>query len=451
MGTTSSLPEEVLTTKVAKYSFEWRKDFLALRATSKSGLALAQRALSYGCVRGARNVYFSGESHVIGEWPPEMRASARQVEAMGRVLGAGCIFLHAYGISPERIAALDAFVRRTNGGLRTLDLYCTCVTAEALLRMCRASPKLTSLRGASSVAIPDSTVISISAACPDLHAVYFSRVGRTLSPAETWQRHFPGLRDIKLFGGGSPYLPTRIDVIRETALTCRHATSLEVDGCHITADVMSAFVGTPLGDSLTELGEVDNRTVLEPDAILAAARGFPEFCSLIIPWGSSMPGPGFYIDLSRTNARITRLHILDGTTTDACVAAACSHLRLYDLELQDLHLLTSHIVDGITRSRSAATLSSLTIAHSADKSESPLRAADVLRLVQGCPNLRGLGWSLSVRDRDRAGLDRVLCQGIVDLLTDRGAPPDHCDFDELDLEVDVAIDIVDDDYIFQIW
>ena len=451
MGTTSSLPEEVLTTKVAKYSFAEKKDLFALRATSKSGLALAQRALSYGCVRGARNVYFSGESHVIGEWPPEMRASARQVEAMGRVLGAGCIFLHAYGISPERIAALDAFVRRTNGGLRTLDLYCTCVTAEALLRMCRASPKLTSLRGASSVAIPDSTVISISAACPDLHAVYFSRVGRTLSPAETWQRHFPGLRDIKLFGGGSPYLPTRIDVIRETALTCRHATSLEVDGCHITADVMSAFVGTPLGDSLTELGEVDNRTVLEPDAILAAARGFPEFCSLIIPWGSSMPGPGFYIDLSRTNARITRLHILDGTTTDACVAAACSHLRLYDLELQDLHLLTSHIVDGITRSRSAATLSSLTIAYSADKSESPLRAADVLRLVQGCPNLKGLGWSLSVRDRDRAGLDRVLCQGIVDLLTDRGAPPDHCDFDELDLEVDVAIDIVDDDYIFQIW
>ena len=125
MGTTSSLPEEVLTTNVAKYSFAEKKDLFALRATSKSGLALAQRALSNGCVQGARNVYFSGERHVIGEWPPEMRASARQVEAMGRVLGAGCIFLHAYGRSPERIAALEAFVRRTNGGLRRLDLYCT--------------------------------------------------------------------------------------------------------------------------------------------------------------------------------------------------------------------------------------------------------------------------------------------------------------------------------------
>ena len=313
--------------------------------------------------------------------------------------------------------------------------------------MCRASPKLTSLRGASSVAIPDSTVISISAACPDLHAVYFSRVGRTLSPAETWQRHFPGLRDIKLFGGGSPYLPTRIDVIRETALTCRHATSLEVDGCHITADVIEAFVGTPLGDRLTELGEVDNRTVLEPDAILAAARGFPDFCSLKIPWGSSMPGPGFYVDLSRTNARITSLHILDETTTDACIAAACSHLRLEYLKLEGLYLLTSRIVDAITRSQSGATLSSLTIEYSAaDPPEpgSPLSAADVLRLLQGCPELSSLTWSMHEYDRDRAGIDRVRCGAIVDLLKDRGATIDRYYFDELD---DCGFDELDDEDI----
>ena len=435
MGTTYSLPEEVLTTKVAQYSFRISKELYALRATSKSGLALAQRALSHGCVRDARDGYFSGFAR-NGEWPPEMQASARQVEAMGRVLGAGCIFLHASGRSPERIAALETFVRRTHGGLRKLHLYCTCVTAETLLRMCRASPKLTTLQGPSSVAIPDTAMISISAACPDLCDVKFSRVGRAHSPAETWQRHFPGLRDIKLFGGGSPYLPTRIDVIRETALTCRHATSLEVDSCHITADVMSAFVGTPLGDSLTEIGEVDNRTVLEPDAILAAARGFPDFCSLIIPRGSSMPGPGFYIDLSRTTAQITRLHLQDKTTTDACIAAACSHLRLYDLELEDLRLLTSHIVDGITRSRSAATLSSLTIEYSAaDPPEpgSPLRAEDVLRLLQGCPKLTCLTWSLmNEYERDRAGIDRVRCGAIVDLLKDRRATIESYYFDELD-------------------
>ena len=435
MGTTYSLPEEVLTTKVAQYSFRISKELYALRATSKSGLALAQRALSDGCVRGARDVHFSGE-FTNGEWPPEMQASARQVEAMGRVFGAGCIRLSAYGRSPERIAALETFVRRTHGGLRKLHLYCTCVTAETLLRMCRASPKLTTLQCPSSLAIPDTTVISISAACPDLCDVKFSRVGRAHSPAETWQRHFPGLRDIKLFGGGSPYLPTRIDVIRETALTCRHATSLEVDGCHITADVIEAIVGTPLGDSLTEFSEVDNRTVLEPDAILAAARGFPNFCSLIIPWGSSMPGPGFYIDLSRTTARITRLHIQDGTTTDACIAAACSRLRLEYLEVEGLNLLTSDIVDGITRSRSAATLCSLKIKYSAENPASPLRAQNVLSLIQDCPKLDGLEWYVTWQHQDRAGLDRVLCGAIVDLLKGRRATIDRYYFDESDPEVE---------------
>ncbi len=426
MGTTSSLPEEVLTTKVAKYSFERRKEFLALRATSKSGLALAQRALSDGCVRGARDVHFSGE-FTNGEWPPEMQASARQVEAMGRVFGAGCIRLSAYGRSPERIAALDAFVRRTNGGLRTLNLYGTCVTAETLLRICRASPKLTTLQCPSSLAIPDTTVISISAACPDLNEVSFSHIGH--SPAETYEHHFPRLNHVNLLfdGGSRPYRPTLIDVIRETALTCRHARYLGLDGCHVTADVIEAIVGTPLGDSLPHLGEMDDDTVLEPDAILAAARGFPEFCELRIPLDSTMPGPGFYIDLSRTTARITRLHLQDRTTTDACIAAACSHLRLEYLELEYLGLLTSGIVDGITRSRSAATLSSLTIEYSAaDPPEpgSPLRAEDVLRLLQGCPKLTCLTWSLmneyerdradeARRGRERAGRGRARpCAGV---------------------------------------
>ena len=458
MGTTSSLPDEVLTSKgapsayldrsiisnddfttnVACYCFQRKEDFLALRATSKSGLALAQRALSHERVPDARDVYFSGSYENNGE-PLEMRASARQVEAMGRVFGAGCLSLRAHGRSPERIAALEAFVRRTNGGLRTLDLRFSCVTAETLLRMCRTSPKLTGLEGPSNVAIPDSTVISISAACPDLCDVNFSRVGRAHSPAETWQRHFPGLRDINLFGGGPrPYRPTRIDAIRETALTCRHARCLDIDNCHITADVIGAIVGTPLGDSLTDLGEVDNDTVLEPDAILAAARGFPDFCSLKIPWDSAMPGPGFYIDLSRTIARIWDLHIQDDSTTDACIAAACSHLRLEYLKLEGLYLLTSRIVDAITRSQSAATLSSLTIEYSAsDPPEpgSPLSAEDVLRLLQGCPELRGLNWSVQLDHQDWAGLDRVLCRTIVDLLKSRRATISDYYFDELDLGV----------------
>ena len=286
-------------------------------------------------------------------------------------------------------------------------------------------------------------MISISAACPDLNSVGFSQVGRTHSPAETWQRHFPRLHGINLIGGGGlPYLPTRIDSIRETALTCRHAMSLRLDGCHITADVIEALVGTPLGDSLSDLGEdlYDEATILEPGAILAAVRGFPKLYALKILRGSTMPGPGFYIDLSRTTARITDLRILDETTTDACIAAACSHLRLQSLELEFLDLLTSRIVDGITRSQSAATLWSLKIAYCAKEPESPLRATDMLRLVQGCPNLTHLVWSLSEYNREHAGLDRALCRAIVDLLKDRGATIYRYYFDELDFGVAGEVD-----------
>ena len=315
--------------------------------------------------------------------------------------------------------------------------------------MCRASPKLTTLQGPRNVAIPDTTMISISAACPDLCDVKFSQVGRTHSPAETWQRHFPRLHGINLIGGGSlPYLPTRIDAIRETALTCRHAMSLRLDGCHITADVIEALVGTPLGDSLSDLGEdlYDEATILEPGAILAAARGFPKLYALkILRDPMTMLGPGFYIDLSRTTARITDLRILDETTTDACIAAACSHLRLQSLELEFLDLLTSRIVDGITRSQSAATLRSLKIAYCAKEPESPLRATDMLRLVQGCPNLTHLVWSLSEYNREHAGLDRALCRAIVDLLKDRGATIYRYYFDELDFGV--AGDVDEDIFI----
>ena len=417
---------------MAKYSFAENKDLFALRATSKSGLALAQRGLLSSC-SFCRQVHLSCHD----EEPQEMRAWARKFEAVGRVFGAGCTRLHAHGRSPERIAALESFVRRTNGGLFSLDLWDCDVTAETLLRMCRASPKLTDLRGPSSVAIPYSTMISISAACPDLNDVYFSRAGRAHSPAETWQRHFPGLRDIKLFGGGpQPYRPTRIDAIRETALTCRHAKHLKVHDCHITADVIEAIVGTPLGDSLEDFGDIDEGTVLEPDAILAAARGFPEFCSLKIPEFSRMPGPGFYKDLSRTTARITSLRIQDETTTDACIAAACSHLRLEYLDIEGFVLLTSGIVDGITRSQSAATLRTLTIREGPTGGVPPLSANDVLRLLQGCPKLNSLNWDVEEYvDRyelEQRGIDHVVCGAIVDLLTSRRATIDDYYFDELD-------------------
>ena len=163
-------------------------------------------------------------------------------------------------------------------------------------------------------------------------------------------------------------------------------------------------------------------TEIDPGAMLAAARGFPNLSELSIPKGSRMGGPGFYVDLSRATTNLTWLDILDVDTTDACVATVCANLRLTSLGLEGLDLLTSSIVDGITRGQTAATLECLHIGYSAQGPESPLRAADVLRILQGCPKLDDLNWFCDEQSRPRAGLYREPCQAIVDLLESRGTP-----------------------------
>ena len=133
-----------------------------------------------------------------------------------------------------------------------------------LLRMCRFSPKLTSLHGPRYVSTPESTIVAISVACPNLEVVDFSYMGRgslpggsgALSPAETWARHFPRLKTIVFENGVFlEYQPERIDGIRTTALVT-NASKLRFDSCHITRDVIDAIVGTPLGDRIETLGDV---------------------------------------------------------------------------------------------------------------------------------------------------------------------------------------------------
>jgi len=448
MGTASSLPADVLTTHVAKYSFRYpsiydenlsRKwDFLGLRATCKLGADLMRRYVSGTLRQDWLNLQTFSPPNAIsyverwGADPADMAASARHVRAVGTVIGAACKSLKAHGRSPEKIAALEYFVFRTNGGLSELDLSYSHVSPDLLLRMCRVSPKLTTLQGPKYVVTPDATIVAISAACTDLKFVDFSQVGKNYSPAETWQRHFPGLNFLKLSHDSPRYLPTRLDVVREVALTRPQITGLDIASCYVTARVIEAIVGTPLGDQLDEFGADDEVTVIEPEAFLAAARGFPELAHLVIPRDSMMGGPNFYIDLSRTTANITSLQIKDDATTDACIAAACSHLRLESLELDDLFLLSSSIVDAITRSRSAATLVYLNIANCAEEPQSPLRAADVLRLLQGCPALGHLNWFVDSAYQEYAGLDRGTCQAIYDLLESRGATIELSYFGQLD-------------------
>ena len=333
MGTVSSLPADVLTTHVAKYSFRYpsnfdenlsRKwDFLGLRATCKLGADLMRRYVLGTLGQDWLNLQiFSPPSAIsdVERWgadPADYEASARHVRAVGTVLGPACRALKAHGRSPEKIAALEYFVFRTNGHLNQLDLSHSHVSPDSLLRMCRLSPKLTELQGPRYVITPDATIVAISAACTDLKFVDFSQVGKNYSPAETWQRHFPGLNFLKLSHDSPRYLPTRLDVVREVALTRPQITGLDIGSCYVTARVIEAIVGTPLGDQLDEFGADDEVTVIEPAAFLAAARGFPELAHLVIPRESTMGGHAFILTFrarlqtsraskSRTMVRRTR-------------------------------------------------------------------------------------------------------------------------------------------------
>ena len=105
----------------------------------------------------------------------------------------------------------------------------------------------------------------------------------------------------------------------------------------------------------------------------------------------------------------------------ACTALyTCGRSPVVLLTLTGLMDLTSSIVEGISAGRSAMTLKGLCIRYSATETDSPLRAADMLRLLQGCPNLYNLTWYIGEAHQARAELDDTPCEAITELLESRG-------------------------------
>ena len=436
MGAFQSIPDDVitgaLTTCVLGHWPDPDDKLLVLRTTCKDGRELVQRLVADKNVFRVMCQFFwsdQANSATAATEPREMRVSARHVEARGRVFGAGCTNLYASGRSPERIAALEVFVSRTRR-LESLSLDNAAVSVEVLLRMCRAVPRLSKLRCPRFMETSDDTIRAISEICPLLREAYFSRLGRDsgeYSPVETWAQLFPQLTEFNLHGGRwMGYQPTRIEAIHECALGSQ-ARILTLDACHITADVIEAIVGTPLGDRMEMLGFSDytpqDATNIEPAAFLAAARGFPKLEEMHIPKGSTMGGPGFYVDLSRATTILTTLEISDVDTTDACIAAACRHLRLTHLALRGCFNLTPSVVESITSGQAAGTLTRLVIKHCAEEPEdpgsNPLRAVDVLRLVTGCPKIVSFSWHCHRALHGYAELDEGPCKAIVELLAGR--------------------------------
>ena len=433
MGAASSLPDDALV-HTGKFLRMDKETFLSMRATSVRGRRVVQElvATRWTTPNGMRfgmmfYVAFGpveeDESEFSDEEPEECAADPRSIEALGRVFGPSYAMLNSCGKSEETLQALRSFVLSANGGLISLDLRRSAVSSGMLVEFCRSLPNLVQLYGPRYVSIADDDIEAISVACPKLKGVELSQgMDGNISPAESWARLFPKLTTLSLSNGMLDYTPSRLDAIRETA----HLVDvkwLEIEGCHITRDVVEAIVGTPLGDRLEDFGTCcyqRNNTLLEPEAILAAAAGFPRLSTLEIPEGTDVGAPDFYVALGRAATQLRSLVIRDRYSTDAHVAAACAHCSLRMLELNKICDVTSAVVECIVGSGSAATLEELRILGTANRyGENYLDAVDVLRLVEGCPRLKTLYWFNFDSGLKNAGLDRDICRQITELLVSR--------------------------------
>ena len=77
---------------------------------------------------------------------------------------------------------------------------------------------------------------------------------------------------------------------------------------------------------------------------------------------------------------------------------------------------------ALARSNSE-TISYLSISRSAQGPDSPLCAVDVLRILQGCPELEMFNWYCDEGNRQYAALDDEPVKAIIELMKSRGSPP----------------------------
>ena len=387
MGVAASAPDDVLERAAGWLN---KEDVLLLRALSPRGRDVAGRAIARKAIPDIREVTF--ERVDKNNWDErEMRAPARAVAAMGQVFGAGCVNLQACGVSSEKLAALYSFVVTTRGGLLELNLWQASVSSDLLVELCRLAPNIVRLRGPTYVDTTLDAIQQISRLCPKLEAVEFATKWKSLSPAEEWERYFPNLRSLKLGRRQKRYRPTALHAITEAARTTS-AVEIDIDACHIFPDVVEAIVGTPLGDRITTFGcgMTANFTSIDPEAILAAARGFPRLTEIGIPEETPLPAPSWFAELARECRSLTSLIIGADNTTNAHVAAAFAHNQLQWLELSVLPDLTFGLGDAVVGTQTAAVLRKLVIDYC-----DQFRAADVLSLVRACPKLTELEWRRS--------------------------------------------------------
>ena len=365
---------------------------------------LALRVASSTCKDAVRRAAKEHAFLQSADWRLPAGVTARKIAVWGRVFGSGCRKLHLWGghdqsevPSPEALDALQSFVVNTQGRLRELDITYLRFSnnRDYALELCRASPQLKELNlrwtpsgwgdghGVTSAAI-DSFAMEVSRLCPLLEKVEltdgYSPIGR-ISPAETWQRHFPSLRCLDFYKD-----PSRYAAIEETVRACARADEMDLIECTVLPAFVDMLLRTPLRGRLRKL-DVSHETTISTDTILQCARGFELLTHLSLPDDFSA-GPEFYRSLLQERPTLTSLFLgFSSLADDACLRHVCnSSLEYLALPLMDN--LSPEVIDIILQSPSAQTLRHITIYYMHEVFNPP----SVLRLVRGCPLLRRVEW-----------------------------------------------------------
>ena len=326
--------------------------------------------------------------------------------ALGRVFGAGCRILdipsHTEPVSAVA-TGLEPFLRSTGGLLTELYDDHNAITPDHLLILCRACPVLKKLCVKSVPNIQPADFVAVSQACPLLEYVVLPTIG-DLSPAETYARHFPRLRELNFTRASrGSQTPIRFDMIAVAVETCVHVTEITCpQDASVTPEFVARLLETPLRDRVTKLcfgGAIPPRSSdhqLLPETCLQLVRGFPNLRELTAPseraLSPTMSRTAFFEQLALAAPMLRGLWATD--VDDECTRIICNRCQLEEIMLficripQSFLCVTPAVVDIIVQSSSARSLRKAQVV----SMDAGWGAAELLGIVQGCPNLKQVGY-----------------------------------------------------------
>ena len=392
------IPEDTL---VGVSSFLPKKELLALRAVAVLGrdaVAVAVRA------HPADEVFKPEQQRTKNRVPICPVLPARAIDTIGRVLGPRYRQLSLRGIFPDEYgAAFATFAANTHGALESVDIFCSGISTETLLKICRASPRLTKL----SVVPYDypenpnqsdeydySALASVGLTCPLLSDVRYPRGPAPRSPMETWASYFPKLERLSLSNGRVNYVPSDFGQIEVAATQCVEATKLNLEGCLVHPNLVDFLLRTPLSTRVTCLS-LTEASIL-PEIIIDAARGFVGLRGLQLP-DEFAEDRHFYESLARARPEIKRLDCGYGNKADnACLKRISELFMLETLVITGMDNLTKDVIPMILASPCRQSLRELGVYY-----VDAFGYDEIQAFVAGCPLLSTFEFEDDAENEDR--------------------------------------------------